>query len=499
MLKSNARAIALATTAIALFTAVGQAAPPTPNLVLDPSFEATTLAGDPWSGSFNFIGGFARTGSDSLRSGCVAGPCFSSQAINLQPGIYRIEFYEGMNGGTPNQYSAQLGAADPITVNNSLNTASYGYHSKLVAASGGPTAFTLGIQQVPGFGSIDDVGVFLVDDGFGNNIGAASQTVALQASLDFIERIQDRFGRSGSAMEIASAGEVKVADASGGGYYSRSNGKYRAFMEVFGGHGEWDDSNTVANRRGITAGVEFAAYDTVALGAAVTVGASDYKTETLFTRNRGDADEFLGAIYANWSPRSTPLYISAIAGYGESDNDLKRTSLLGLGTVIAPDVNASQWFASAEIGFDWNMTSVLKLTPFARIDAAWLSQDGYAEVQTAGSTLVPAVVGSQDADALRSALGARLAFNVGSAEVKAKAAWAHNFEQDRFVTFSETAGNVTFVGASGAGRPDEDSALVGASVEFPIARGAHVYAAYNGDIGSTQEIHTAEAGLRITW
>jgi uncharacterized protein with beta-barrel porin domain len=428
----------------------------------------------------------------------VTGFATISQSLNLQPGIYQVSYAQEVFGGTDNRFAVSLGNN---VVRDSVDEAGHVYQnfSHISAVSGGPTTLAFGFRNDPSFTYLDDVTLELIDDGFGNNIGAASQAVALQASLDFIERIQDRFGHAGSPMELASAGEVMVADAGGGGYYSKSNGRYRAFIEVFGGHGEWDDSDTSSNRRGITAGAEFAAHETLALGAAIAFGSTDFKTETLFTTNRGDADELLGAIYMNWSPRQTPIYLTALVGYGDSDNDLKRTSLLGFGTVIAQDVNATQWFGSAELGFDWDWGSTFTFTPFARIDAASLEQDGYAEIQTAGSTLIPAVVADQDADALRSALGARVAFNVGRAEVKAKAAWAHHFEQDRFVSFSETTGPVTFVGTSGAATPDEDSALLGASVDIPVSRGASIYAAYNGDIGSTQEIHSGEVGLRVTW
>lgn len=506
MLKTNARAIALATTATALLAGIADATPiPVPN----GGFETGTLSSWATGGGVG-VTAVPNSGNYGAFSGCIGGGCFStgptgvtgnatiSQSFNLQPGIYQVSYAEYNSSSTNNQFAVSLGNN---LVRNSVNESAHTYQdfSHISAVSGGPTTLAFGFRNDPAYIYLDDVTLELIDDGFGNNIGAASQTVALQASLDFIERIQDRFGHAGSPMELASAGEVMVADASGGGYYSRGNGKYRAFIEVFGGHGEWDDSDTTSNRRGITAGFEFAAHETLALGAAVAFGSSDFKTETLLTTNRGDADELLGAVYLNWSPRETPLYFSALVGYGESDNDLKRTSLLGFGSVIAQDVNATQWFGSAEIGFDWNMTSSFTLTPFARIDGASLEQDGYAEGQIAGATLVPATVASQDADALRSALGARIAFNVGRAEVKAKAAWAHNFEQDRFVTFSETTGPVTFVGTTGAATPDEDSALVGASVNVPVSRGASIYAAYNGDLGSTQNIHSGEVGLRVTW
>jgi outer membrane autotransporter protein len=144
----------------------------------------------------------------------------------------------------------------------------------------------------------------------------------------------------------------------------------------------------------------------------------------------------------------------------------------------------------------------LVLTPFARLDGASIDQDAYAEVPSPGSLLVPAVVGGRDFDAARSVLGLRasLDLDIGrGAKLGAKAGWAHEFEQDRFVLFTETTGPVSFSGVAGAARPSEDSLVVGGSLEVAVSDEAALYAGYNGDFGDEQEIHAGEVGLRVTW
>jgi outer membrane autotransporter protein len=253
----------------------------------------------------------------------------------------------------------------------------------------------------------------------------------------------------------------------------------------------------------VSAGFEFTIGHGIDLGAAFAISETDFDTKAIFTRNRGEAEEFLAAIYGHWSARSLPIYVTAMFGYGDSSNDFRRTSLVGLGSVFARDVDATQWFGGAEIGWDWTVNSRLTLTPFARVDTANLDQDGYVETRVLGALLVPAVVAGRDVDATRTVLGARAALDLDvgkrGAKVGAKVGWAHEYDQDRFVTFTETTGPVSFAGTAGAATPAEDSLVAGASIEVPVTDKASFYAGYNGDFADEQEIHAGEVGLRVTW
>lgn len=505
MMISNFRAMLLAS-AVAV---AGSSAMAATNVVLDPSFET----GLPWSLGGNGRSAPARSGSFALDGGCVGGGCVviglggvggtgvSTQTINLQPGIYQGSFFLQNLPGTPNQFAVSLG--NNVVFNQpDLASGSYRQFSYISAVSGGSTTLAFGIRQDPGFSQIDDVSLVMVDDGAGNNISAAAQTVAVQASRDFLDHLQDRFNHAGSPIQMASVRQVPVASNDTSSYVN-AGGKYRAFMSVIGSDGNWDDSSTSAQRRGLSAGIEVAADRGLDLGAAFAFTRTDFDTSSIFTRNSGEASEYLGAIYAHWTPSDKPFYINAMIGYGMSRNDFTRTSLVGLGSVVAQDVDATQWFGSVEAGYDWSMSEKFMLTPFARVDAAQVDQDGYAEQQTFASILVPAVVDGRNFDSARSVIGVRasLDLDVGrrGAKLGGKLGWAHEFDQDRFVTFSETTGPVTFTGAAGAARPAEDSVVAGANFEVPVSDDASLYLGYNGNFASKQDIHSGEIGLRVTW
>jgi len=510
--KTQVCATLLATTAVLTLIASANA-----NVVLDPGFESGAFG--PWvsggsgfnSITGNFSGTTPRTGSFAFSGGCVgagcvvvgatgvSGPGSITQTINLAPGIYQGAFYYRSVGGT-NQLAASLGNYTPINQTN-IAAAPYTRYSFISAASGGATKLAIGLRNDPDYDRVDDVSLVMVDDGKGNNIAAAAQTVAVQASREFLDRLQGRFSHAGSPIQSASVRETVVASA-GGLNYVNAGGKYRAFLSVFGSDGEWDDSATEADRRGLSAGIEIAAGRTLDIGVAFSLSRSDFSTRTAFTANSGEASEYLGAIYAHWSPSSAPVYVNLIAGYGQSSNDFARTSLVGLGSVGAEEVDSSQWFGSAELGYDWAVSERFTLTPFARIDGATLDQDGYAEVPSPGALLVPAVVAGRDFDALRSVLGVRaeVGLDIGrGGKLGAKVGWAHDFEQDRFVTFTETTGPVSFSGVTGAATPAEDAVVAGASLELAVSDQASVYAGYNGDFADEQEIHAGEVGLRVTW
>jgi outer membrane autotransporter protein len=408
--------------------------------------------------------------------------------------------YEGFNSGTPNEYTAKLGLA-PTTIDvvNSPNTASFGFHAGIVAATGGNTLLKLGIFQGPGFGSIDDVSLIEVDDGAGNNLGAASQTVAAQASREFMDQLFDRFGHSGSPMQLASAGEVVVA-SNDGMTYINGPGHYRAFLSVYGDDARWDSGDVRAHRFGFMLGAEWAPCNNWDIGLAIGRTTSHFNTDTLFTDNSGRADETLGALYTNWSPNNGPFYATGIIGYGRSENDFMRENFFG--AVGAYNVPTKQWFGGVEAGFDWRGWSRMTLTPFARVDAARLQQNSYMEEVEFG-VLVPAFVDSKDQTAARSLLGLRATtdFNLIGRypwQLSAKAAWQHEFDRNRSVTFSETSG-VTFFGTATGATPVANSALVGASLEAPLTDHASFYAGYNGDFGSGQRIHEGEVGFKVTW
>lgn len=494
------RTTLLGTTATLLLTCSAQAVP-----VANFDFETGDLTG--WtsscpggecgvdaSGNPNF--GFRGFNNDVT-------PGTLSQTLATGTGMFRVDFdYENDCGGElcgSNSLAVQFGT-NPVSFADTSTADTYLTGTMVFTTQTANTPLEFQYITVGGSGTLllDNVIVTQIDDAEGPNIAAVAQTVAVQASRDFLDRLQDRFNRAGSPIQSASVRETVVADASGATYVN-AGGKYRAFMNVFGSHGEWGSNATEADRRGVSLGAEMAAGSGFDVGAAFAFSRTDFDNKGTFTTRIGDAYEYLGALYAHWTPSSMPLFVNVLAGYGQSSNDFERANILGTG--VASDVGANQWFGSVELGWDWNKGAAVVLTPFVRFDAATIEQDGYTEVAT--GTFVPATVAGQDFEAMRSILGLRAETDIPSvgkygARVGGKIGWAHEFEQDRVVTFSHAIAPTMFLGTSAA-RPQEDSVVAGANFEVAIGGDTSIYAGYNGNFGGNQSINAGEAGVRITW
>jgi len=515
------RALLLATTAGAVLTMSADAGAPLffggPELVTNGGFETgpfgtfATVTG--WSCTLpsaspkectDAVGGgkaptpaHAFLGFDDGATGTLAQTVHTATSGTIG-GIYQVKFDYKTDSGTLSPTLAfKFGAAAPVSLGL---TSSYQASTNIYATGTANTSLafsfrTFGVDEI----RLDNVSVIEIDDGAGNNLAAASQTIAAQASREFMEQLYDRFGHSGSPMQLASAGETVVA-SNGGMTYINGPGHYRAFLNVYGDDARWDSGDVRSHRLGFVLGAEWAPCNDFDLGLAIGRTTSHFNTNTLFTDNSGRADETLGALFANWSPNSGPFYVTGVAGYGRSTNDFMRVN--GFGSVGADGVASEQWFGGVEAGFDWRGWSRMTLTPFARVDAARLRQDGYLERNESG-VLIPALVDSKDQTAGRTLIGLRASTNFNLVgrypwQLSGKAAWQHEFDRTRSVTFSETSG-VTFFGTATGATPAANSALVGASLEAPLTDHASLYAGYTGDFGSGQRIHQGEVGFKVTW
>jgi hypothetical protein len=519
MTRLTTRTRALAATAlIALLPATASAVP----IVTNGGFETTDLTG--WTGG-SFVSAnndFADTGTYSVRMGCTAvsgcvtfgaggvgGTGTLTQTLTLAPGIYRLTYAERIETGTPNEFAVSLGT-NVLTHTVDAPAQVFTPVASVSAVSGGSTVLAFGAQHVPSYIRLDTIALTLIDDGQGNNIAAVSQSSAFQNTYGFLNRLQDRFGHAGSPVKVALNTPVEAASSTGA--YISPTGKYRAYMSGYGDRSRWDGGDERGQRWGLNVGAEMAVASGLDIGASLSVGHSRFASDTLLTDNRGKADEYVGAIHGHFSPDSMPVYITAAGGYAYTSNDLSRTSILSpsLGTAIARDVAGKQWFASVELGYDWNAANGLVVTPFARADGARLKQDGYSEIVLSGGSMLPMTVASVDQDAARTILGARgtLDLSVGrrGAKLSASAGWGHEFERGRSVDFSTTSStllglgtSVTFAGSTGAASPAANSVIAGAGVEAPISDEARIFVGYNGDFASGQNTHAGEVGLRVNW
>jgi outer membrane autotransporter protein len=142
------------------------------------------------------------------------------------------------------------------------------------------------------------------------------------------------------------------------------------------------------------------------------------------------------------------------------------------------------------------------VTPFARLQAATVTQNGFSEWGSAQSLAL--TVASQTTNSLRSTLGATLAGAIDLSDQRKldlalRLGWLHEFADiNRPITaaFAGAPGNAfTVYGAS----PQRDSAVIGFSAGTLVADAVQLYLRYDGELSTGASNHALNVGVRFTW
>jgi outer membrane autotransporter protein len=165
---------------------------------------------------------------------------------------------------------------------------------------------------------------------------------------------------------------------------------------------------------------------------------------------------------------------------------------------------ANQFFGQVETGYRVPVfaPAAASVTPFARLQAATVTQNGFSEwgsAQSLGLNVAP-----QTTNSLRSTLGATLAGAIDLSEQRKlelalRLGWLHEFaDTGRPITaaFAGAPSNAfTVYGAS----PQRDSAVIGFSAGTLVADAVQLYLRYEGEVSSGASNHGLNVGVRFTW
>jgi uncharacterized protein with beta-barrel porin domain len=126
----------------------------------------------------------------------------------------------------------------------------------------------------------------------------------------------------------------------------------------------------------------------------------------------------------------------------------------------------------------------------------------YAEAATSGSNIYALSYDSRHFTATRAEFGARLNWSTVVADrlltLKAKAAWAHDWNNDPVATatFQQLAGaSFTVNGA----RPQADGAITSLGANLVLGAGWSVGASFDGEFSRTTVGYAGRASLAYTW
>lgn len=213
----------------------------------------------------------------------------------------------------------------------------------------------------------------------------------------------------------------------------------------------------------------------------------------------GRADIFQAGLYGRH--RAGAAYIAAALAYGWHQVTTERT-VTAFGTDrLEAGLNAQTFTARLEGGYRF-VTPWLGLTPYAGLQSTSFFMPSYAETAVSGSNQFALSYGARSFTATRGELGARLdrTMLLGGRPVtfKAKAAWAHDWNNDRIATatFQQLPG-ATFT-VNGA-RPAADSALISLGADAALGGGWRAGASFDGEFSRTTASYSGKGSLRYSW
>jgi outer membrane autotransporter protein len=254
--------------------------------------------------------------------------------------------------------------------------------------------------------------------------------------------------------------------------------------------------DTRANAYGFAIGVDHRLTPGTIVGFALAGGGTSWSLSSGL--GTGRSDMFQAGVYG--SHRFGAAYVSAAAAYTGHDASTSRLlTLVGPGQLNA-DFTAQSFGGRIEGGYRW-LTAFAGVTPYAAAQVLSVRTPGTSETGTAAAFAL--AYASRTTTATRSELGVWLdrstLVNPDTAPtLRARAAWAHDFNDDRQIAASFQAlplSGFTVFGAS----PASDQALVSAAAELRLRSGWSFALKGDGEFASHTRTYSGTGVARYTW
>ncbi len=263
------------------------------------------------------------------------------------------------------------------------------------------------------------------------------------------------------------------------------------------GDGTAGTHDTTSHVYGATAGADYRASEDTRLGFALGGAGSSFSLAEGF--GSGKADIFNAALYGRQAFGAS--YVAAALGYSWQDASTDRTVTAAGTGMLHASFHPQALTARVETGHRFD-TSIVGIAPYAGLQSTTFFLPSYDEAATSGSNQFALTYDSRKVTATRGELGARfdktVALMGASLTLKAKAAWAHDWNRER-------AANATFQQLPGAAftvngaEPAADSVLASAGAELALGGGWTVAAKFDGEYSRTTASYAGRGSVRFTW
>lgn len=287
------------------------------------------------------------------------------------------------------------------------------------------------------------------------------------------------------------AGQSGVAAGDGPGHAT-------LWGKIIGGSARQESGNGAmgfdAHSYGFVTGLDFDLTDEWTGGVALGWVRSDANSSL---GNAGSsADSYQAAFHGTWSPQSFDgrLHVSGVAALGFSQNE--QSHVIGFfGVEARSEYDSWQYYANAELGYDFPIADNTVLTPYIGVKAIYFTDDGYTET---GAGLLNTTMDEYSDSTIRHDIGVKISTSMDSSlgEVTPilSLGWLHDYD-DSPASATGALGGVTFTAPMSA--ISQNGLAIGAGLEIARSDTLTLGFEYGGDIRSDYESHTGSLKASI--
>lgn len=329
--------------------------------------------------------------------------------------------------------------------------------------------------------------------GFGGGASAFAPTASAQS-----EEVRLAYAAVTSKGDLKSGLVTKAAPVA-----ERFASRWSVWGGGYGGSAKTDGNaqigshNTTSRAYGFVAGADHRLTSDTLIGFALAGGGTSFGLDQGL--GGGMSDMFQASVYArqNWGA----AYLMGAFGYGWQDFTLKRTVTVAGTDKLEADFDAHTLAGRAEGGWRFG-TPLAGMTPYAALQVVSLDLPSYTERAKSGADTFALSYGGRTDTQTRSEFGARFDYampmQTALLTLRGRAAWAHDYDNDRVANAGFLALPGTAFVVNGA-IPDKDSLLLSAGAELALLNGFSLAGSFEGEFSGNTESYAGKGAVRYRW
>lgn len=280
--------------------------------------------------------------------------------------------------------------------------------------------------------------------------------------------------------------------------------RWSVWAASYGGSAKTDGNavvgsqDTTAQVWGTAVGADYKLTPDTLVGFALGGGGTNYSLAGGL--GSGSADLFQAGVFGRHN-FGAGGYLSGALAYGWHDVTTNRTVTLAGFDQLQGRFQAESFSARFEGGYRY-ATPLAGFTPYVAAQVVNFNLPAYAETALIGSPLFALNYASQSTTDVRTELGLRTdksyALQDAVLTLRGRAAWAHDYDNDRNVTaIFQSLPGTSFVVNGASGKPD--SALVSAGAEVKWLNGISLAATFEGEFSGNVTSYAGKGVAKYSW